>query len=61
MLIDYRTMEGDRVTLDDACLDSRFQPRAWLPVELYDPAVRMTSWHECQPPAGPAAAIWSQR
>jgi hypothetical protein len=59
--LDYRTMEGDRVTLDDACLDSRFQPRAWLPVELYDPAVRMAIWHECQPPVRPSRPVaWSQ-
>jgi hypothetical protein len=50
--LDYRTVEGDRiaVSVDDACRDPRFQPRRWFPVELYDPAVRMAVWHECQPP-----------
>jgi hypothetical protein len=48
----YSSVEGERmaVSLNDACGDPRFQPRRWLPVELYDPAVRMAIWHECQPP-----------
>jgi hypothetical protein len=53
--LDSRTVEGDRiaVSLEDACGDPRFQPRRWFPVELYDPAVRMAVWHECQPPVSP--------
>jgi hypothetical protein len=61
--LDYHTVEGDRiaVSLDDACRDRRFQPRRWFPVELYDPAVRMAVWHECQPPVSREPLSFQQK